>query len=158
METKELYPIGRVVTHADGMEVLLDEMYHPAMEGLEGFSHIQVLWWFDQCEGPDARATLLERAPYRAGPDRLGVFATRSPRRPNPVALSCAAITCLDLKAGRIGLDYIDAQDGSPVLDLKPYTPSIDRVECPRVPAWCADWPVSRDVSGDFDWERVFSG
>ena len=42
METKELYPIGRVVTHADGMEVLLDEMYRPAMEGLEGFSHIPV--------------------------------------------------------------------------------------------------------------------
>lgn len=69
--------------------------------------------------------------------------------RPNPLALSCAAVTRLDPKAGVIGLSYIDAEDGSPLLDLKPYTPSLDRVEDPPLPAWCAT-PGDVESGGDF--------
>ena len=84
----------------------------------------------------------------------LGTFATRSPERPNPIALSCAGVTYL--KEGRIGLDYLDAEAGSPVLDLKPYIPSLDRVEAPGVPDWCSHWPSSVETSGDFDWGAEF--
>ena len=56
-----------------------------------------------------------------------------------------------------MGLAYIDAENGTPVLDVKPYTPSLDRVERPDVPGWCAHWPKSAEASGDFDWEKVFN-
>ena len=95
--------------------------------------------------------------PYVNGPDEMGVFATRSPERPNPIALSCAYVTYINEQAGEIGLAYIDANDGSPVLDVKPYTPSLDRVEAPTVPQWCAHWPDNVETSGDFDWEDEFN-
>ncbi len=87
----------------------------------------------------------------------MGTFATRSPRRPNPIALSCACVTYIDVEHGIVGLSYIDAHDQSPVLDIKPYTPSIDRVEVPQVPQWCSHWPSNVETSGDFNWEAEFN-
>jgi len=58
---------------------------------------------------------------------------------------------------GVIGLAYIDADDQSPVLDIKPYTPSLDRAETPRVPEWCGHWPKNVESSSDFDWESEFN-
>jgi len=63
----------------------------------------------------------------------------------------------IDYEKGRIQIPYIDANDGSPVLDIKPYTPSLDRVEDPGVPAWCRHWPRSLEQSGSFDWENEFN-
>ena len=63
----------------------------------------------------------------------------------------------IDHENGLIRIAYIDADDGTPVLDLKPYTPSLDRVESPDVPDWCAHWPRSVEESGDFDWENEFN-
>ena len=83
----------------------------------------------------------------------MGVFATRGSVRPNPLVLSVCGVLAIDEEKGRIQLDYIDAHDGSPLLDIKPYTPSLDRVEQPVVPAWCAHWPTNVESSGDFDWE-----
>ncbi len=60
------------------------------------------------------------------------MFAARSPERPNPIAVSNAAIAYVDEEKGVVGLYWIDALDGTPVLDLKPYTPGIDRIERPR--------------------------
>ena len=87
----------------------------------------------------------------------MGIFATRSPQRPNPIALSVAEILYIDHEAGVIYIAYADARQGSPVLDLKPYTPSLDRVEHPQVPDWCGHWPRSLEESGDFDWENEFN-
>ncbi len=98
-----------------------------------------------------------EAKPYTKGPDTLGTFATRSPQRPNPIALSCTHVTYIDVDSGIIGLAYIDADDQSPVLDIKPYTPSLDRVEAPAVPAWCKHWPNNVETSGEFDWESEFN-
>lgn len=53
--------------------------------------------------------------------------------------------------------DIIDANDNTPVLDIKPYTPSFDRVETPGVPVWCSEWPKSTEASGCFNWEQVFN-
>jgi tRNA (Thr-GGU) A37 N-methylase len=100
---------------------------------------------------------LSEAKPYTKGPDTLGTFATRSPQRPNPIALSCTHVTYIDVDSGIIGLAYIDADDQSPVLDIKPYTPSLDRVEAPAVPAWCKPWPNNVDTRGEFDWESEFN-
>lgn len=151
-----LHPLGTISLKDGRYRLLLDRGFAQALLGLEGFSHLQVLWWFDGCDTQQARAQRVENRPYARGPERIGVFATRSPNRPNPIALSCAAIVRVDPENGIVELDYLDARDGSPLLDLKPYTPSLDRVENPAVPAWCAHWPKSMEASGAFDWESEF--
>ena len=151
-----LKPIGQIVIKEEGMFVQLLPEYIPALQALEGFSHLDILWWFDACDQEAARRKLTVVSPYRLAPQVMGTFATRSPERPNPLALSVARILAVDERQGLIQLDYIDAAEGSPVLDLKPYTPSLDRVEAPRVPHWCSHWPKSVEQSGEFDWESEF--
>ena len=73
------------------------------------------------------------------------------------IAVSNVNIAYVDVETGTIGLYYIDAFDGSQVLDLKPYTPSIDRIENPMTPDWCSHWPKSYEESGRFDWEAEFN-
>ncbi len=157
MKTMQLTAIGTIVCDETGFSLHVDKRYLSALAELDGFSHVQALWWFDGCDTPEARAVTAVDAPYTRGPASLGVFATRSPRRPNPIALSCAGVTYIDHERGVVGLTYIDANDGSPLLDIKPYTPSLDRVESPETPAWCAHWPQSCEESGDFDWESEFN-
>ena len=154
MSKMEVHPIGRVECEDGEFRIALNPEYAPALRGLEGYSHVQVIWWFDRTKG---RGTLVEEKPYIKGPDALGVFATRSPMRPNPIAVSSVGIAYVDEAAATVGLYYIDAFPESPVLDLKPYTPSVDRVENPSVPEWCAHWPRSYEESGDFDWEAEFN-
>lgn len=149
----KLNMIGTIESKRDGTKLVLDETYAPALTGLNGFSHIQILWWFSGCDNAKDRNTLTEAKPYKNSPDVLGTFATRSPMRPNPVALDTAQITYIDHENTVIGLAWIEAFDGSPVLDIKPYTPSLDRVENPTVPDWCSHWPKCCEASGDFDWE-----
>lgn len=100
--------------------VTVDEAYRPGLAGLAGFSHVVVLSWFEQ-----APRNLIVQKPRHAS-DAKGVFALRSPARPNPVGLHVARILSLDIEAGRIELDAIDALDGTPVIDLKPYFASVD--------------------------------
>lgn len=157
MKSFSVHPIGTIRADAEGFRVELEEEYKAALRGLEGFGCIQLLWWFDGCDNEASRSVLALEKPYKKGPDELGVFATRSPQRPNPLALSCAGVTYIDPESGVIGLAYIDARDGSPVLDIKPYTPSLDRVESPSLPAWCTHWPRCTEDSGDFDWESEFN-
>jgi len=157
MEQFTVKSIGKVCVDANGTHLKLDKEYIPAITNLDGFSYINVLWWFDQSDNPDSRSKLIEKSPYKNSPDMLGTFATRSPERPNPIALTCAYVTYIDIENGIIGLAYIDAEDGTPVLDIKPYTPSLDRVENPSVPQWCSSWPKSVETSGDFDWSSVFN-
>jgi len=149
--------IGVVRADERGFRIELKPEYSGALAGLEGFEYLNVLWWFSGCDNDRSRTKLTEKKPYAKGPGALGVFATRSPERPNPIALTCAYVTHLDAEKGVIGLAYMDADDRSPVLDIKPYTPSLDRVEHPGVPDWCAHWPQNVETSGGFDWASEFN-
>lgn len=149
--------IGTVCCGEDGFSIKVKSEYRAALTGLDGFEYIQVLWWFDGCDNAESRSKLTESKPYVKGPDVLGAFATRSPERPNPIAVTPAYVTFIDYENGVVSLAWIDANDGTPVLDIKPYTPSVDRVEKPAVPDWCAHWPQNVETSGDFDWEKEFN-
>lgn len=149
--------VGVIRADENGFRIELAPGYRNALAGLDGFSYINILWWFSGCDNETDRGVLSEAKPYTKGPDTLGTFATRSPQRPNPIALSCACVTYIDADHGIVGLAYMDADDQSPVLDVKPYTPSLDRVEAPEVPAWCGHWPNSVETSGEFDWESEFN-
>ncbi|MGI5985927.1 MAG: SAM-dependent methyltransferase [Clostridiales bacterium] len=157
MEKLVLNPIGKIAVSDDEAVIELKKEFIPALEGLEGFGYVQILWWFDGCDNEKSRSKLIEKAPYKKSPAILGTFATRSPERPNPIALTSAYVTYIDYENGVIGLAYIDANDGSPVLDIKPYTPSLDRVENPPVPDWCSHWPKCNEQSGNFDWGQEFN-
>lgn len=157
MNDMKVYPIGKIENENNQVKIILDPTYKRGLKGLLGYSHVQVLWWMDDCDNPNDRSTLVEKKPYVNGPERIGVFALRSPERPNPIAVSNVNIAYLDEEAGTIGLYYIDAFSGSMVLDLKPYTPSIDRIEHPVTPEWCSHWPKSYEESSDFDWASEFN-
>jgi tRNA-Thr(GGU) m(6)t(6)A37 methyltransferase TsaA len=137
--TFKIFPIG-YVRRDNGktyVEVLKD--YVPALKELEHFSHLQVFWWFSEFQDDDYRAIMQSEAPYDA--PVLGVFACRSPVRPNPIGLTTAKILQVDHESGTIEIANIDAFDDTPVIDLKAYIPVCDRVKDVSVPAWCADWP-----------------
>jgi tRNA-Thr(GGU) m(6)t(6)A37 methyltransferase TsaA len=157
MKPIQVNPIGTIRHTGDGFILEVDEKYIPALQGLDGFSYINVLWWCHGWDTDEARSIIEVEAPYKKAPDILGIFATRSERRPNPIALTAAPVISINHESGTIHLAYIDAVDGTPVLDIKPYTPSIDRVEEPEVPDWCSHWPKSAETSGDFNWAAEFN-
>ncbi|MDR2939264.1 MAG: tRNA (N6-threonylcarbamoyladenosine(37)-N6)-methyltransferase TrmO [Clostridiales bacterium] len=150
-------PIGVVKNNDKGAFIEINSEYAPALQALEGFSHINVIWWFDDFDNKEARGILEVPQPYKKSPLVMGVFATRSPIRPNPIALTASQVLNIDYKTGVIEVAYIDANDGSPVLDIKPYTPSVDRIEMPGVPDFCSHWPKSLETSEGFDWENEFN-
>ena len=154
MKKMSITAVGRIEIVNDETYVVLEKPYIAALRGLEGFGYMNVLWWFDGCDTSESRQTLVTPVPYRNVTGDMGVFATRSPQRPNPIALTAIRILHIDHGSGRILVSYIDANNMSPVIDLKPYTPSLDRVEKPLVPQWCASWPKSLEESAVFDWEN----
>ena len=156
MTNFEVFPIGKIKNNEDGTFIEIRPEYIPALAALDGFSHINVLWWFSDFDTKEARSVLQTPQPYKEAPEIMGIFATRSPIRPNPIALTAVQVIHIDYQNGLIQIVYIDANDDTPVLDIKPYTPSLDRVETPGVPKWCRQWPNSIEQSADFAWEDVF--
>jgi tRNA-Thr(GGU) m(6)t(6)A37 methyltransferase TsaA len=149
-------PIGYVRADRQGYRLEIDRKYLEGLQELEGFSHVQVLWWGHYCDSAEYRSGLVCDRPYKKAPARMGVFATRSPARPNPLSLSAVAVTGIEREAGLIHVPYIDAEDGTPIIDLKPYHPCLDRVRECAVPAWCRHWPQWSEDSASFDWEAEF--
>lgn len=155
--TFNVQSIGTVRADATGFSLHIGEEFRPALQELDGFSHVNVLWWCHHLDDPIYRQMMVADKPYVLGPDTVGVFATRSPARPNPIALTAVPVLSIDQEAGVIRVAYIDAEDGSPVLDLKPYLPAVDRIRTTSSPAWCADWPEWYEDSATFDWGAVFA-
>jgi len=108
--------------------------YHDALLGLEGFSHVVVLYWLDRNDRPEKRRILRVHPRADSRNPLTGVFATRSPVRPNLIAFSVCKIKSVE--GGRVFVDRIDAFDGTPIIDLKPYIPSSDCVPTAKVPDW----------------------
>jgi tRNA-Thr(GGU) m(6)t(6)A37 methyltransferase TsaA len=116
-ETFTLHPIGTLERRDGRTLIVLDKRYEPGLMGLESFSHVTVVYWFDRNDTPEKRATL-QVHPFGdpANPLR-GVFSTRAPVRPNLIAISRCRV--LSVKDNVVEVDGIDAFDNSPVLDLK---------------------------------------
>lgn len=100
-----------------------------ALRGLEGFSHIWLLWDFSEAHRDGERWSPTVRPPRLGGNQRMGVWATRSPFRPNNIGLSSVRITKIDLHTPEgpvIEVEGADLMDGTPILDIKPYLPFTD--------------------------------
>lgn len=129
-----LRPIGRVEKLEDRTLIVLDKKYEPGLLGLDGWSHVYVFWWFDKNDTPDKRAVLQVHPRGDRQNPLTGVFATRSPFRPNLIAQSLCKIVAV--KENSVEVETIDAFEGTPVLDLKPYAPGQDSAAAAKVPAW----------------------
>jgi len=95
-----------------------------ALRGLEGFDFIWLIWGFNLNKNTDRHLTV--RPPRLGGNERMGVFATRSPFRPNPLGLSSVRIREIDFENGRITVEGADLADGTPIYDVKPYVEFAD--------------------------------
>lgn len=150
-------PIGKVKIENGRYFIELDEKFFKATLGLDEYSHIQVVWWFNLYDSEESRNYLVLDKPYKNGPEKVGVLATRSPVRPNPIAISACALITSDQETHGLEVAYIDAEDGTPILDIKPYEPSVDKVRDVEMPAWCRHWPNFLEESAEFDWNREFN-
>ena len=115
------------------------------LEGIDTFSHVIVIFHLDR-EDDEESPTLRRRPRGRADMPLLGVFAQRGRMRPNRIGITTVPI--VRVEPNRLTVRGLDAIDGTPVLDLKPYMPAFDHIETPRVPAW-----VDRLMKGYFDEE-----
>lgn len=138
-----LQPIGRIVNHEkEGRYILkVEEPYRAGLKQLDRFSHVMVFWWADQMDREDRRDILTTTLPYAPGVE-VGVFACRSEYRPNPIAVTTVPVLSMDVENGEVIIPWIDAFDGSPLIDLKPYLPVSDRVRDVEVAPWMAEWPL----------------
>ncbi len=144
LDPVELNPIGIIHSpHTDprGMPIqpagaigvpgtveVLEEL-RPGLQDLEGFSHIVLLYHFHRSHGYDLRVVpFLDTEPR-------GVFATRAPRRPNPLGLSVVRLVGIEGRVLRI--ENVDVLDGTPLLDIKPYVPEFDAAGEVRI-GWLA--------------------
>lgn len=98
-----------------------------ALRGLEGFTHLWIIWEFSEAKRSTWSPTV--RPPRLGGNTRMGVFATRSPFRPNPIGLSCVRVEGIDLDTPDgpvIHVSGADLMSGTPIYDIKPYIPYTD--------------------------------
>ena len=131
----QLHPVGKVEREGKAARLRVDERYAKALKGLDGFSHVWVFWWFDRNDTPEKRGILQVHPRGNRKNPLTGVFACRSPVRPNLIALTLCKIR--SVKGNVVEVEKIDAFDGTPILDLKPYVPSIDAPkEAPGLPDW----------------------
>ena len=109
-------------------EIVIEKEYSvsEAFRGIEEYSHLYIMWGFSENEGHPWSPTV--RPPRLGGNKRVGVFATRSPFRPNPLGLTIVELKGMRNESGRIVLEVAgsDLMDGTPIYDIKPYLPYVD--------------------------------
>ena len=122
-------PKGLGAEHRKAGVIEIDEAYEPGLADIEGFSHLYVIWVFDRVQG-------MELIAYPPADDRPhGVFATRSPQRPNAIGLT--VVELLGRAGRRLRVSGVDMLDRTPILDLKPYLSSVPPDSLRR--GWLAD-------------------
>jgi tRNA-Thr(GGU) m(6)t(6)A37 methyltransferase TsaA len=113
-------------------QVVIEERFSEALEGLEEFSHIIVIFWLHKRKE--------ESPPLKIHPEQredmplVGVLATRAPVRPNPIGLT--VVPLLERRGNILVVRGLDAYDGTPVLDIKPYLPKGDHIPEAKIPEW----------------------
>jgi tRNA-Thr(GGU) m(6)t(6)A37 methyltransferase TsaA len=138
-EHYKIFPVGMVRKRDDRVTIEINQAYIDGLMGLDQNSHIIVLSWFQKSDIPEKRKTLQVYPRRNKANPLTGVFATRSPVRPNPISISACKILSIDGR--RIHIDAIDAFDGTPVVDIKPYVPRLDAISEVRMPPWAKERP-----------------
>lgn len=130
----DLHPIGRVEKAETSVRIRIFDDFTDGLLGLDDWSHVNVFYWFDKNDTPMKRSILRVHPRGNKQNPLTGVFACRAPVRPNLIALSVCKI--LSLESDGVVVNELDAFDGTPVLDLKPFIPPDGPVKDLRVPDW----------------------
>lgn len=117
---------------ADTSQIHLLPKYVKALGGLRGYSHVIVLFWIHK-----AKEWKMPKDHHK--PPHVKLFATRMPVRPNPIGMSVVELLDFSTDTGQITIKGLDALDGTPVLDIKPYIPNFDSYPDACVPDWVRD-------------------
>lgn len=123
------HPHGKKGWGEDISTIALDSEHARDIEGLDGYSHIIVLFWIHK-----SREWKMPKNHHR--PKNVKVFATRMPRRPNPIGLSVVEVINFSAESGKLSVKGLDALDGTPILDIKPYIPDFDSYPGANLPGW----------------------
>ena len=136
MKTIGLDPVGRVERRDGKIFVEVQPASAEALDGIQSFSHIWVIYWFHGNDTPEKRRTLKVHPRGNPANPLTGVFATRSPARPNLLGLNACRL--VRREGHRLEVEGLDAWDGSPVLDIKPYLHPLDSFPQATFPQWAA--------------------
>ena len=109
------------------------------LRGIQDFSHLIILYWIHLRDKEEERRTLLVFPRRHMVNVEMGVFATRSPTRPNPIGL--CVVELLKVEDCVLTMKDLDALEGSPIIDIKPYIPRADSIPSARVPEWTSHGP-----------------
>jgi tRNA (adenine37-N6)-methyltransferase len=123
---KEFYikPIGSIQKENNITRLIIEKKYQDGLYGLDKFSHIWVIWWFNQNDNPQQRSVLQVNPREKDGHPKTGIFACRAPVRPNLIAITLCKIK--SIKNNIITIEKIDAFDKTPIIDIKPYIAKTD--------------------------------
>jgi tRNA-Thr(GGU) m(6)t(6)A37 methyltransferase TsaA len=114
-------------------QIIINEDLKEALSGIDGFSHIVVVYWMHKTPSSERSVTKVHPKRNQNLP-LVGVFATRSPARPNPIGMS--TVRLLEHRDNIVKVIGLDAIDGTPVLDIKPHIPGADSPTEVRIPDW----------------------
>lgn len=143
---------GSLAPHARGrLDLFTTKIPPDAVQGMEGYSHIWILFVFHlntlpkPTQNRSGSYSPMKIAPPALGGKKIGVFASRSPHRPNPVGVTLAKLDRIEIHCNKnkktisLYLSGLDLVDGTPVVDIKPYVPTYDSASCCRVPDWVSE-------------------
>jgi len=134
-----IHPIGHVEKNDTGIYLVINPEIWDATIHVDLFSHLIILWWIHERDTEENRTTLISYPPRNKGVEPSGAFSCRSPSRPNPIGHTIVKLLEVDVENHRLKIDHMDATHGSPIVDIKPYLPSSDRVDDARVAPWFID-------------------
>ncbi len=131
--------IGVVESSGELSRVKIFPEFCVGLEGLNNFSHITILYWFHLRDNEKERRTLRVVPRRHTRNVKVGVFACRSPSRPNPIGLCVAKLA--KVEDCILTVKGLDALEGSPIIDIKPYIPRADSIPDAQVPEWTSRGP-----------------
>lgn len=111
-------------------EIVINKKYVKGLDGIEDYSHVIVVYWMDK----ETECHLKHHPQARLDVPYVGIFACRCPQRPNRIAVS--TVEMLSIKNNVLKVKGLDIVDGTPIIDIKPYTPQYDEIRNSKVPAW----------------------
>ena len=131
--------IGVVEDAGDPSKVRIFPEFCAGLQSLDSFSHIIILYWFHLRDREEDRRVLKVTPRRHPGAPQVGVFASRSPSRPNPIGLCVTELVRVQDCA--LWVRGLDASKGSPIVDIKPYLPRADSIPDARSPEWTSHGP-----------------
>jgi tRNA-Thr(GGU) m(6)t(6)A37 methyltransferase TsaA len=140
MEDITLKPIGFVKNNVkeprrgnfddEVSEIIVNEEFTDALNGIEGYSHVIIVYWMDKVK----KYVITHRPQGNPEVPIVGIFACRCPPRPNPIAIT--TVKLIGHEGNKIKVKGLDILDGTPVIDIKPYWSKYDKVEDAVIPDW----------------------